>query len=1143
MFERFTERARQVVVLAQEEARILKHNYIGTEHILLGLLREEEGLAARVLESLDITVERVRAQVVRIVGSGEEVTSGQIPFTPRAKKVLELALREALSLGHNYIGTEHILLGLVRENEGVAARILLDFDADSEKIRNEVIRMLSGPGGRRQGQGQGQQGEGKKSSKLLDQFGRNLTKLAAEAKLDPVVGRETEIERIMQILSRRTKNNPVLIGEPGVGKTAVVEGLASRITSGEVPELLKNKQIYTLDLAALVAGSKYRGEFEERLKKVMKEITQRGDIILFIDELHNLVGAGAAEGAIDAASILKPALARGELQTIGATTLDEYRKYLERDSALERRFQQIRVDQPSTEETVQILKGLRDRYEAHHRVGITDEALDSAAELADRYISDRFLPDKAIDLIDEAASRARIKSMTAPPVYRDLEEEIESTRRDKEAAIEAQEFEKAANLRDQERQLTNKKRDLEEQWRSGESGERPEIAEEEIADIVSMWTGIPVFKLTEAETQKLMRMEEELHKRVIGQDAAVEAVSKAIRRSRAGLKDPKRPTGSFIFLGPSGVGKTELGRTLAEFLFGDEEAMVRIDMSEYMEKHSVSRLVGSPPGYIGYDEGGQLTEAVRRKPYSVLLLDEIEKAHPDVFNILLQILEDGRLTDAQGRTVDFRNSIVIMTSNIGANEIAKNTGVGFTVSDETGLSYDDMKNRHHGRAQEGLPARVPQPHRRGHRLPQAGQDRGPRDRRAAAQAGARVAGRARAVAQPLRRGGGPAGGEGLGSLHGRPSAAPGDPALHRGPAGRRGAGPERRAGLDRRGRPRRGGRRRGRRRARREDHDHQAAQARGGRGRWRSARGPGGRPTATRRRRGRAEGSGEDLPDDPDVLPEIPDAPPAPEDKDEYTGRPGACPGPLTAADSTTRASRPTASLPQVEGEQQLTQIKVRGTPLRQDRGIRETLVAVDVPAQRERWRRVTLVAIVALAAVAWAPPAHASHDPSCPAAEPEKPAGAGVVGAEAHCLSAEAADGEAAPGGDRRRRQRDRGVALRRPVSNEPRAVHTRAAERPAPRAAPPGHPATHPGECRDRGDLPSNDDMDVETHDPSRDEQGRRRGCVVWEADDGPSGANPQRSIRSAYKPAGGEFGDEELVQFDTNAEYVDPGGGHRR
>jgi ATP-dependent Clp protease ATP-binding subunit ClpC len=693
LFERFTERARQVVVLAQEEARTLKHNYIGTEHILLGLLREEEGLAARVLESLDITVERVRAQVVRIVGSGEEVTSGQIPFTPRAKKVLELALREALSLGHNYIGTEHILLGLVRENEGVAARILLDFDADSDKIRNEVIRMLSGPGGRRQGAAAGASGEGKKSSKLLDQFGRNLTKLASESKLDPVIGRETEIERIMQILSRRTKNNPVLLGEPGVGKTAIVEGLAARITKGEVPELLKGKQIYTLDLAALVAGSKYRGEFEERLKKVMKEITQRGDIVLFIDELHNLVGAGAAEGAIDAASILKPALARGELQTIGATTLDEYRKYLERDSALERRFQQIKVDQPSIPDTVSILEGLRERYEQHHRVKITDEALEAAAELADRYISDRFLPDKAIDLIDEAASRMRIKSMSQPPVYRELEEEIEETRRSKEAAIEAQEFEKAANLRDKERQLTNKKRELEDEWSSGEGGERPVVGEEEIADIVSMWTGIPVFKLTEAETKKLVRMEDELHKRVIGQDVAITAVSKAIRRSRAGIKDPKRPAGSFIFLGPSGVGKTELARTLAEFLFGDEDSMVRIDMSEYMEKHSVSRLVGSPPGYVGYDEGGQLTEAVRRKPYSVLLLDEIEKAHPDVFNILLQILEDGRLTDAQGRTVDFRNAIVIMTSNIGAKDIARNTPLGFSMQDETGMTYDDMKER------------------------------------------------------------------------------------------------------------------------------------------------------------------------------------------------------------------------------------------------------------------------------------------------------------------------------------------------------------------------------------------------------------------------------------------------------------------
>jgi ATP-dependent Clp protease ATP-binding subunit ClpC len=693
VFERFTERARQVVVLAQDEARALKHNYIGTEHILLGLLREEEGLAARVLESLDITVEEVRAQVARIVGQGDEVTTGQIPFTPRAKKVLELALREALSLGHNYIGTEHILLGLVRENEGVAARILLDFDADAEKIRNEIIRMLSGPGRRQQGAG-GAPGEKSKSSKLLDQFGRNLTRQSSEGKLDPVVGRQTEIERVMQILSRRTKNNPVLIGEPGVGKTAVVEGLAARIASNQVPELLKGKQIYTLDLAALVAGSKYRGEFEERLKKVMKEIMQRGDIILFIDELHNLVGAGAAEGAIDAASILKPALARGELQTIGATTLDEYRKYLERDAALERRFQQIRVDEPSVDDTVQILRGLRDRYEAHHRCKISDEALGAAAVLSDRYIQDRHLPDKAIDLIDEAASRMRIKTMTAPPRYRELEDEIEKVRKDKEASIEAQEFEKAASLRDKERKLSQKKRELEENWRAEEGGaEQPEIGEEEIADIVSMWTGIPVFKLTEAESQRLVRMEEELHKRLIGQEEAIVSVSKAIRRARAGIKDPKRPTGSFIFLGPSGVGKTELARTLAEFLFGDEDAMIKLDMSEYMEKHSVSRLVGSPPGYIGYDEGGQLTEAVRRKPYSVVVLDEIEKAHPDVFNILLQILEDGKLTDAQGRKVDFRNTIVIMTSNIGASTISKNQTLGFSIGDDSGLSYEEMKDR------------------------------------------------------------------------------------------------------------------------------------------------------------------------------------------------------------------------------------------------------------------------------------------------------------------------------------------------------------------------------------------------------------------------------------------------------------------
>src|SRR5690349_1543964 len=693
VFEQFDELARQVVVLAQDEARTLKHDYLGSEHILLGLLGEPRGVAAGVLDALDMTLEEVRAQVARLVGQGDDMPTGQIPFTPGAKKVLELALREALSLGHNYIGTEHILLGLVRENEGVAARILLDFDADAEKIRNEIIRMLSGPGRRQGSGGGGPAGEKSKSSKLLDQFGRNLTKQAQEGKLDPVVGRQTEIERIMQILSRRTKNNPVLIGEPGVGKTAVVEGLAQRISSNQVPDILKNKQIYSLDLAALVAGSKYRGEFEERLKKVMKEITQRGDIILFIDELHNLVGAGAAEGAIDAASILKPALARGELQTIGATTLDEYRKYLERDSALERRFQQIRVEEPTTDDTVEILRGLRDRYEAHHRCKITDEALSAAAALADRYIQDRHLPDKAIDLIDEAASRMRIKTMTAPPRYRELEDEIEKVRKDKEASIENQEFEKAASLRDKERKLTQKKRELEEQWRAEEQTEQPEIGKEEIADIVSMWTGIPVFELTEAESLRLVRMEEELHKRVIGQDAAIIAVSKAIRRARAGIKDPKRPTGSFIFLGPSGVGKTELARTLAEFLFGDEDAMIQIDMSEYMEKHAVSRLVGSPPGYIGYDEGGQLTEAVRRKPYSVVLFDEIEKAHPDVFNILLQILEDGKLTDSQGRKVDFRNVIVIMTSNIGSASISKNVSLGFNMSSEDGLSYDDMKTR------------------------------------------------------------------------------------------------------------------------------------------------------------------------------------------------------------------------------------------------------------------------------------------------------------------------------------------------------------------------------------------------------------------------------------------------------------------
>ncbi|MHB0866457.1 MAG: ATP-dependent Clp protease ATP-binding subunit [Thermoleophilia bacterium] len=688
MFERFTERARQVVVLAQEEARSLKHNYIGTEHLLLGLLREEEGIAAQVLTTLDVHLDEVRMQVAQIVGMGDEVAAGQIPFTPRAKKVLELALREALSLGHNYIGTEHILLGLIKENEGVAARILLEFDADSDKIRSEIMRKLTGSARRTPVP----QGEQKKRLKLLDQFGRNLTKLAEEGKLDPVVGREMEIERVMQILSRRTKNNPVLIGEPGVGKTAVVEGLAQRIIANDVPELLKGKQIYTLDLAALVAGSKYRGEFEERLKKVMKEIAEHGEIILFVDELHNLVGAGAAEGAIDAASILKPALARGELQTIGATTIEEYRKYVEKDAALERRFQQIRVEEPSVDDTEEILRGLRERYEAHHRVKITDVALKAAARLSARYISDRFLPDKAIDVIDEAASRMRIRTMTAPPQYRELEVEIETVRKEKEAAIEAQEFERAANLRDQERKLSNKKRELAEEWKNDDGREVASIGEEEIADIVSMWTGIPVFKLTEGESQKLLRMEDELHKRVVGQDQAIKAVARAIRRARAGIKDPRRPTGSFVFMGPSGVGKTELARALAEFLFGDEAAMIQVDMSEYMEKHAVSRLVGSPPGYVGYEEGGQLSEAVRRKPYSVILLDEIEKAHPDVFNILLQILEDGRMTDSQGRSVDFRNTIVIMTSNIGAKTISKETTLGFQQSEEAGMTYDVMKN-------------------------------------------------------------------------------------------------------------------------------------------------------------------------------------------------------------------------------------------------------------------------------------------------------------------------------------------------------------------------------------------------------------------------------------------------------------------
>ncbi|TMK92551.1 MAG: ATP-dependent Clp protease ATP-binding subunit [Actinobacteria bacterium] len=692
MFERFTDRARRVVVLAQEEARMLNHNYIGTEHILLGLIHEGEGVAAKALESLNISLEAVRQQVEEIIGQGQAAPTGHIPFTPRAKKVLELSLREALQLGHNYIGTEHILLGLIREGEGVAAQVLQKLGADLNRVRQTVIQLLSGyTGGKEQVSAGGGSESAGQGSAVLDQFGRNLTQLAGENKLDPVIGREKEIERVMQVLSRRTKNNPVLIGEPGVGKTAVVEGLSQSIVKGEVPETLKGKQIYTLDLGALVAGSRYRGDFEERLKKVLKEIKTRGDIILFIDELHTLVGAGAAEGAIDAASILKPMLARGELQTIGATTRDEYRKYLEKDAALERRFQPIEVSEPTVIHTIEILKGLRDRYEAHHRVTYTDEAIVAAANLADRYISDRFLPDKAIDLIDEAGSRMRIRRMTAPPDVREIDEKIAEVRLKKESAIDGQDFELAARLRDEERQFQEERVRREQSWRSTEMDILSEIDEEEIAEVLSIWTGIPVFKLTEEETEKLLRMEDEIHKRIISQEDAISAVSRAIRRTRSGLKDPKRPTGSFIFLGPSGVGKTELSKALAEFLFGDEDALIQLDMSEYMEKHTVSRLIGSPPGYVGYEEGGQLTEAVRRKPFSVILFDEIEKAHPDVFNTLLQILEDGRLTDSQGHTVDFKNTIIIMTSNLGTRDISKGIGIGFTAARDDAVTYEKMK--------------------------------------------------------------------------------------------------------------------------------------------------------------------------------------------------------------------------------------------------------------------------------------------------------------------------------------------------------------------------------------------------------------------------------------------------------------------
>ncbi|MFH0839071.1 MAG: ATP-dependent Clp protease ATP-binding subunit [Candidatus Omnitrophota bacterium] len=691
MFDRFTERARKVIMLAKEEARKFNHDYIGTEHILLGLLREGEGVAAAVLQSLGISLDIIRQEVEKLVhpGSGA-IVSGDIPFTPKSKKVIEFAMEEARSLGHNYIGTEHLLLGLIRETEGVASRVLINVGLNLEKVRQEVMELLGSatPGAVNKNQGQGV----KTKTPALDAFGRDLTTLARDNKLDPVIGRKNEIERVIQILSRRTKNNPVLLGEAGVGKTAIVEGLAQKIIRGDIPEVLKDKRMIVLDLALMVAGTKYRGQFEERIKAVMDEIKRSENIIVFIDELHTLVGAGGAEGAIDASNILKPALSRGELQCIGATTLDEYRKYIEKDAALERRFQTIMVDPPTVNETIEILKGLRDRYEAHHRVKITDDALKAAAKLSDRYITGRFLPDKAIDLIDEAGSHARLSVMTAPPDVKDLEGKIEQIRKEKEAAVKQQDFEKAAHFRDEERQAKLQLENTKKSWKQSTYENQPQVTGEDIASIVSKWTGVPLARLEEKETEKLLKMEEELHKRVVGQEEAISAIAHAIRRSRSGLKDPRRPIGSFVFLGPSGVGKSLLARALAEFLFGNQDAMIQLDMSEYMEKFNLSRLVGAPPGYVGYEEGGQLTEKIRRRPYSVVLLDEIEKAHPDIFNILLQVLEDGRLTDSFGRRVDFRNTVLIMTSNIGAELLRRQGALGFTPSKED-VSYQAMKGK------------------------------------------------------------------------------------------------------------------------------------------------------------------------------------------------------------------------------------------------------------------------------------------------------------------------------------------------------------------------------------------------------------------------------------------------------------------
>ncbi len=692
MFDRFTERARKVIMLAKEEARKFNHDYIGTEHILLGLLREGEGVAAAVLQSLGVNLDIIRMEVEKLVKPGKgAIVSGDIPFTPKSKKAIEFSMEEARSLGHNYIGTEHILLGLIRETEGIASRVLLHLGLNLDKVRQEIMELLGSatPGAVNKAQTP-HSATGRSKTPALDAFGRDLTALTKENKLDPVIGRKHEIERVIQILSRRKKNNPVLLGEAGVGKTAIVEGLAQMIVRGDVPEILKGKRLIVLDLALMIAGTKYRGQFEERIKAVMDEIKRSENIIVFIDELHTLVGAGGAEGAIDASNILKPALSRGEIQCIGATTLDEYRKYIEKDAALERRFQTIMVEPPSVDETTEILKGLRDRYEAHHKVKITDEAIKAASKLSDRYITARFLPDKAIDLIDEAGSRARLSVMTAPPDLKDLEDKIENIKKEKEAAVKGQDFEKAARYRDEERQAKLELEDLKKNWSESRSQNQPKITGEDISVVVSSWTGIPLSRLEEKETEKLLNMEKEIHKKVVGQDEAISAIAHAVRRSRSGLKNPRRPIGSFIFLGPTGVGKTLLARVLAEFMFGDEDAMIQLDMSEYMEKFNVSRLVGAPPGYVGYEEGGQLTEKVRRRPYSVVLLDEIEKAHPDVFNILLQVLEDGRLTDNYGRRVDFRNTVLIMTSNLGTDMLKKQGSLGFT-SQKKDASYEATK--------------------------------------------------------------------------------------------------------------------------------------------------------------------------------------------------------------------------------------------------------------------------------------------------------------------------------------------------------------------------------------------------------------------------------------------------------------------